>query len=107
MKEKEMTVWKDVLPSMMSEEETDDESFQRQRHSWKSRKLVCFLHKLDSRIKKNNKSSVPARERSYGPLLEVPTPKSVRSWMTCATDSPDESLQSGQSGDELFCDSEP
>ena len=37
-----------VLPSMMSEEETDDESFLRRRQCWKSRKFAKFLDKFDS-----------------------------------------------------------
>ena len=49
VKEKEMAVWKDILPSMMSEEETDNDGFLWRRQCWK---LFMFLTKLDNRNKK-------------------------------------------------------
>ena len=52
MKEREKIVWKDILPIMMSEEETDDEGF-----------LSQGLTKLDNRVKKKaNLVSLHGRE---------------------------------------------
>lgn len=97
-----MGAWKDVLPSMMSEEETDDENFLRRRQCWKSRKFVRFLAKLDSRLqKKSNKSGALAKSRSYG-TLDVTAPTCAKTWMVGQTD---EAIEEGtQTGDELFSD---
>lgn len=111
MKPKEAHIWKDILPSMMSEEEEAEDGaciFRRRRQAWKSRKFSYFLDKLDNRLKKTkSKISIPARERCYGDPLDVPAPTAAKSWLTAVSGSPhdkeniDPSSQSGESsGDE-------
>ena len=76
---------------------TDDEGF-----------LSQGLTKLDNRVKKNAKSGISARERSYGVALDAAIPpSSAKSWMTStATNDQDEieSPENPQSGSELFSD---
>ena len=110
MKRKEAHIWKDILPNMMSEEEEAENGaciFRRRRQAWKSRKFSYFLDKLDNRLKKKSKISIPARERCYGDPLDVPAPTAAKSWLTAVsgsfhdTENIDPSSQSGESsGDE-------
>ena len=52
----EMEWWKDVLPGMMSEEETlDDQSLKRRRPDWKGTKFTEFMDRLDERAYRASK----------------------------------------------------
>ena len=113
VKENESHIWKDVLPSMMSEEEDDEEAcgFRRRRQVWKSIKFCRFIDKLDQRLaKKKSSTNNPARDRSYGDKLEVAPPPVAKSWMKATTvpQPADESnqVEQNQSDNELFSDSE-
>ena len=110
VKENESHIWKDVLPSMMSEEE-EACGFRRRRQVWKSVKLCCFIDKLDQWLaKKKSTTNNPARDRSYGEKLEVAPPPVAKSWMkaTAVPQPADESnqVEQNQSDSELFSDSE-
>ena len=75
---------------MMSEEEEAEDGaciFRRRRQAWKSRKFSYFLDKLDNRLKKKCKISIPARERCYGDPLDVPAPTAAKSWLTAVSRS--------------------
>lgn len=81
VKEKESHIWRDILPSMMSEEEEKKNEygevykFKRRRQAWKSTKLCHFIDKLDQRLEKNkSKTNNPARDRCYLMYLHLQSP---------------------------------
>ena len=86
VKSKEVNIWKDVAPNMMSEEEEYIEcgtpKFRKHRQSWKSERFTHLLDKLDQRLKIKSPKGI-ARERCYGEPLDARTPPSVKPLMKC------------------------
>ena len=67
LKDNEKQVWGDIKPTMMSEEESDDQNaqiLQRRRPSWHSDRLNDFIDDLDERINGTRNSKLhPKKQR--------------------------------------------
>lgn len=90
VKKKEMKLWKDITPDMMSEEEEvqsegSGDSFIRHRPQWRSKRFSRFLTKLDNRFKSKHAKSL-AKPRSYGSQSNGRAPSGAPSWIL-ASDS--------------------
>ena len=84
MMEEERQLWGDVKPTMMSEEERDDQNDQalkRRRLSWRSEKFNQLIDALDEQIKGSNLKHHPKKQRAEGPLIEAFTPPTAQPWM--------------------------
>lgn len=84
LKEEEKQLWGDIKPTMMSEEESDDENdhtLKRRRPSWRSDKLNQLIDVLDERINGSNSKRHTKRPRVEGPLIEGSTPPTAQPWM--------------------------
>eukprot|EP00731_Ephydatia_muelleri_P004286 Em0002g462a len=78
----EKQLWGDIKPTMMSEEESDDQNaqtLQRRRPSWRSDRLI---DDLDERINGTSNSKLhPKKQGIEGPLLDASTPPTAQPWM--------------------------
>eukprot|EP00731_Ephydatia_muelleri_P031402 Em0022g916a len=82
LKDDEKQLWGDIKPTMMSEEESDDQNaqtIQRRRPSWRSDRLNDFIDDLDERINGTSNSKLhPKKQRIEGPLLDASTPPTAQ-----------------------------
>lgn len=75
-----MEKWKDVCPTMMSDEETvDSKRLKRRRPSWRSSELNSFMDELDRRYESAAKH--PRKERICGSPLKNAVPSKAKEWM--------------------------
>ncbi|KAL5463673.1 hypothetical protein EMCRGX_G032592 [Ephydatia muelleri] len=85
LKDDEKQLWGDIKPTMMSEEESDDQNaqtLQRRRPSWRSDRLNDLIDDLDERINGTSNSKLhPKKQRIEGPLLDASTPPTAQPWM--------------------------
>ena len=84
MKEgREASLWGDVTPDMMSEEEKDGEVYVRHAPAYRSNSLNRFISKLDHRLDTDipNKTSHPSLERRVGSPRDKPVPKGCKKWI--------------------------
>ncbi|KAL5486604.1 hypothetical protein EMCRGX_G019106 [Ephydatia muelleri] len=85
LKDDEKQLWGDIKPTMMSEEESDDQNaqtLQRRRPSWRSDRLNDFIDDLDERINGTSNSKLhPKKQGIEGPLLDASTPPTAQPWM--------------------------
>ena len=80
MKPNEMDLWKQITPEMMSEEESDGDTFTRHQPSYRSDKLTKFLSNLDRRWDK--KPIVQLRtKRIIGSPIKKAIPAYANKWM--------------------------
>jgi hypothetical protein len=82
--EEERQLWGDMKPTMMSEEESDDQNDQilkRRRPSWRSDKLNQLIDVLDERMNGSNSKHHPKKQRVEGPLIDASTPPTAQPWM--------------------------
>ena len=77
----EMEWWKDVLPGMMSDEETlDDQSLKCMRPDWRGTKFNEFMDRLDEHVYRASKHT--RKIRVLGSPVKCPVPGTVKEWMT-------------------------
>lgn len=82
MLELEQTMWDDVTPSMMSDEEdVGDNTFRIHRQEWRSQELSDLLEELDRRADAATKKAHPRRNHIVGTPLKVNAPTTVKEWM--------------------------
>ena len=72
------SLWMDVTPEMMTEEETGTEdNYICHRQSWRSSKFNNLMDDLD----KNRKAKTLARKRDIGDCVDRPAPPNAKKWM--------------------------
>ena len=84
--EEEKAKWKDIHPTMMSDEEDCEGKFKIHRQEWRSSEFNSFMNILDDRAAKA--SSHPRKERFNGTPLKCDQPSGVASWMVDSPESP-------------------
>ena len=87
--------WKDVHPSMMSDEETvDTKTLKRKRPEWRSPEFNQLIDQIEQRYELA--SNHPRKERIYGSPLKCAPPVAAKEWMVRSL-SPDSPLSSPDS----------
>ena len=86
MSEDEREKWRDIHPTMMSDEEDSEGRFKIHRQEWRSSEFNSFMDSLDNRAAKA--TSHPRKERYYGTPLKCEQPSSVVDWMVDSQESP-------------------
>ena len=86
MTEEEKDKWKDIHPTMMSDEEDMEGKFKIHRQEWRSNEFNVLMDSLDKRAAKA--SSHPRKERFYGTPLKCDEPSNVVDWMVDNQESP-------------------
>lgn len=76
---REASLWADVLPDMMSDEERVEDFYVRHPPSYRSKALSDFINKLETRLGKE-KSTHPRLERRPGCAVEKPVPSRFKKW---------------------------
>ena len=77
----EQEQWKDVDPSMMSDEETlDSSTLKCCQPDWRLSAFYNFLDELDRRLYQTCQN--PRKARVLGTPLKCPVPDGVKEWMT-------------------------
>ena len=72
--------WKDVLPVMMSDEETiDSKTLKRKRPEWRSVEFNNLIDEIEKRYESNSKHS--RKESVYGSPLKCCVPAYTKKWM--------------------------
>ena len=79
-KGREVELWEDVTPEMMSEEEEDGEGYVRHPPSYRSEGLTKFITKLDQRLDMRQ-SKHPRVARRLDSPLEKPLPHMYKKWV--------------------------
>ena len=75
---KETSLWLDVKPEMMSEEEKDGEVYIRHAPSYRSDSLNRFICKLDHRLETGKH---PRMDRRLGSPRDKPVPAGCKKWI--------------------------
>ena len=89
VKEWEQSIWEDIIPSMMSDEEDmGNNTFCLHHQEWRSQELSDFLKKLDKRADEATRKIHPCRNRVVGTPLKVTPPSITKDWMVNKEDSP-------------------
>ena len=74
--------WKDVVPTMMSDDEdVGNNTFRVHHQEWRSLEMNDFLDELDQRADSAMKSSHPCKSRVVGTPVKVPVPDKMEAWM--------------------------
>ena len=76
---KEATLWADVIPEMMSDEEREEDYYTRHPPSYRSDVLERFITKLDARLDQE-KGAHPRLERRPGSPKDKPVPSRFKKW---------------------------
>ena len=76
---KESSLWADVLPEMMSDEELVEDFYVRHPPLYRSSALSDFINKLEARLGKE-KSIHYRLERRPGCAVEKPVPSRFKKW---------------------------
>ena len=76
---REKTLWAEVKPEMMSDEERSQDSYILHPPSYRSEALNTFITKLDARLDKE-KNTHPRLERIMGSPREKPVPSRFKKW---------------------------
>lgn len=75
--------WKDVHPSMMSDEETvDGKTLKRKRPAWRSSEFNQLIDEIEQRYE--HSSTHPRKERICGSPLKCAPPTSIKEWMVAS-----------------------
>ena len=83
--DEEMEKWKDIYPTMMSDEETlDNKNLKRRRPSWRSSEFNELMDELDQRSESNSKH--PRKNRVIGTPLKNDPPTNAKEWMLIRAD---------------------
>ena len=76
---KEATLWAEVTPEMMSDEEQEEDYYMRHPPSYRSKALHQFITKLDTRLDKE-KGTHPRMERRLGSPIDKAIPSRFKKW---------------------------
>ena len=80
--EEEAKLWKNVKPSMMSEEESDPEDVSTLRPLWRSEIFYTLIEDVDSRCNgSESNSKCLKRKRVQGEPLDTSAPACAEPWM--------------------------
>ena len=77
---KEASMWKDVTPDMMSEEDEENGQFTRHPPQYRSENLPKCINKLDSRLKAKCSNVHVRVERKLGSPHKNPPSKECAKW---------------------------
>ena len=78
----ELERWKDITPSMMSDEDDDgDGTFHVHRQEWRSDEMTALFEDLDRRADAAMKKAHPRKNRVIGTPLKVDAPSCTKGWM--------------------------
>ena len=77
---REVELWADVFPEMMSDEDKEGEEYVRHQPSYRSKALNNFISKLDERLE-SSKDKHPRIARSLGSPHNKPIPEGCKKWV--------------------------
>ena len=93
----EASLWADVTPEMMSEEELDEGVYVRHQPSYRSEALQRFINKLDARLDAE-KGTHPRLERRLGSPHVKSAPVVTNSWVIKRDSENDDNGHNEQTG---------
>ena len=77
---REVELWADVYPEMMSDEEKEGEEYVRHQPMYRSKALSSFISNLDERLD-SAKDKHPCVTRKLGSPREKPLPEGCKKWL--------------------------
>lgn len=79
-KGKEVSLWADLTPEMMSDEEVDGDVYVRHQPSYHSELVNKFILKLDTHLARGDKGNHPRKKRRLGSPRNKPIPRCAKQW---------------------------